>query len=318
MIKGEIKGEFLYDYDKVRMQKNNVKDRVLSLDEREYLGINKPSNFYSLVYVHDGDSNVYLDGEKYVVPENSLIIADRFSVITPCIKGGVRAKFIALDFKPELFGRIGKEHGDFDEMLKYVLGTFYDYKFDMPKGYILSDTTGKIRQRIENSWEEYRSRKIKYVDIIRDHIRAILIELARDLQCFQDNSIEIELVQRIVDYCELHYMDKITVKSLSERFNYSESYITKTFKKELGLPFAEWLRQKRIYHSTWKIERENAKISEIAKSVGYNDAEYFSECFYKYVGVSPTEYRQQVRKKKSWFIGAEDLKIQRNINSDEK
>ena len=215
MIKGVIKGEFLYDYDKIRMHGQKVKERIPSFAEREFLGIeNVTANFYSLLYVYDGDSNVYIDGEKYIVPENSSIIADRFSVITPCMRGGRQARFIVLDFKPELFGRIGKDYGDFDEMLKYVIGTFYYFKFGMPKGYVFRDISGKIRQRIENSWEEYVSRKIKYVDIIRDHIRAILIEVARDLQCFQDNCIEVELVQRIVDYCELHYMEKITIKSL--------------------------------------------------------------------------------------------------------
>lgn len=315
MIKGVIKGEFLYDYDKIRMNKQKAKERIPSFTEREIFGIeNNPANFYSLIYVYDGDSNVYIDDEKYIVPENSLIIADRFSVVTPCVRGLTQAKFIALDFKPELFGRIGKDHSDFDQMLKYVIKTFCYYEFDMPKGYVLRDTTGKIRRRIEDSWEEYVGRKIKYVDIIRDNIRAILIELARNLKCFQDNCIEVELVQRIVDYCEVHYMDKITLKSLSERFNYSVPYITKMFKKELGLSFAEWLRQKRIYHAAWKIETENKKISEIAKNVGYNDAEYFSECFRKYVGVSPIEYRQQVRKKKSWFIGADNLKKQKEKN----
>jgi len=314
LLKGSVKGEFLYDYDKIRMQGGRAKDRVPSFTELEIYDIeNLPANFYSLVYVYGGDANVYIDGEKYIVPENSLIIADRFSVIIPCTRGRRQAYWVALDFKPELFGRIGKDYGDFGEMLKHIMGTFYDYKFDMPKGYILRDRTGRIKERIDISWLEYKNRRMKYVDIIRDNIRAILIELARDLQCFKDNSIEIELIQRIIDYCELHYMDKITLKSLSERFNYSESYITKAFKREMKISFAEWLRQKRIYISAGKIHVDNTKIAEIAKSVGYNDAEYFSECFEKYIGMSPTEYRYQIRKRKSWFIGAENLKRQKDI-----
>lgn len=315
LLKGAVKGEFLYNYDKIRISSSPAKDRTPSFTEIEiYEAQNFPANFYSLVYIYGGDANVYIDGEKFAVQENSLIIADRFSVIVTSTRGERQAHWIAVDFKPELFGRIGENRNDFDEMLKHIMGTFYEYKFHMPKGYILRDRTGRIRYLVENSFEEYKKRRIKYVDIIRDNIRAILIELARDMDCFHDNSIRSELVQRIVDYCELHYNEKITIKSLSEKFNYSESYITKMCKKELGIPFAEYLRQKRIYNSTGKLAKDNRKISEIAKSVGYNDTAYFSECFEKYIGMSPTEYRIQVRKSKSWFIGMENLVMQKDFN----
>ena len=65
LIKGVIKGEFLYDYDKIRMNRQKAKDRILSFPERKFFGVEDViSNFYSLVYVYDGDSNVYIDDEN--------------------------------------------------------------------------------------------------------------------------------------------------------------------------------------------------------------------------------------------------------------
>ena len=305
-VKVPIKGEFLYNYDKIRISQQKAKEKKSPRAE------NHATNFYSLVYVYGGDADVYIDGEKFEVPENSLVIADRFSTIVPCQAGKRTASRIAIDFKPELFGRIGKDKNDFNEMLKYVIGTFDEYKFNMPKGYFLRDKTGRIRYLVENSLSEYKERKIKYVDIIRDNIRAMLIEVARDLGCFTDESLESELLQRIVDYCQIHYMEKITIQSLSEKFNYSESYITKQCKKELGIPFAEFLRQKRIYSAAMQLSEKNKKISDIAKDVGYTDMAYFRECFKKYIGMSPTEYRIQVKKSKEWFIGMENLKGQKD------
>lgn len=305
-IKIPIKGEFLYNYDKIRISQQKAKEKPSNEVE------DHTANFYSLVYVYGGDAHVYIDGEKSEVPENSLVIADRFSTIVPCQAGKRKAFRIAVDFKPELFGRVGKGKNDFNDMLKYVIGTFDEYNFKMPKGYFLRDKTGRIRYLVENSFNEYRERKIKYIDIIRDNIRAILIEVARDLGCFTDKSLESELLQRIVDYCQIHYMEKITIQSLSEKFNYSESYITKQCKKELGIPFAEFLRQKRIYSAAMQISEKNKKISDIAKDVGYADVAYFRECFKKYIGMSPTEYRIQVKKSKEWFIGMENLKRQKD------
>lgn len=313
-LKGPVKGEFLYNYDKIRISKGIAKDRTPSFTELEIYELqNFPTNFYSLAYIYGGDAKIYVDGEKFIIPENSLVVVDRFSVVVICRNERRGVYWTAIDFKPELFGRVGENHNDFNEMLKYIMGTFPGYKFDMPKGFYVRDRTGRIEYLFNNSWEEYKNRNLKYVDIIRGNIRTVLIELARNLGCFQDNCIKSGLIQRIVDYCEIYYSDRITIKTLSERFNYSESYITKMFKKELGMPFSEWLRQKRIYNSAGKLASNNDKISEVAKSVGYNDTAYFSECFERYIGMTPTEYRMQVRKSKRWFIGSENLKRQKEL-----
>ena len=40
------------------------------------------------------------------------------------------------------------------------------------------------------------------------------------------------------------------------------------------------------------METTNLKISEIAKMVGYNDANYFYKVFKKYTGYRPSNYRK--------------------------
>ncbi|OYP49053.1 hypothetical protein CG709_02875 [Lachnotalea glycerini] len=37
------------------------------------------------------------------------------------------------------------------------------------------------------------------------------------------------------------------------------------------------------------------QIAEVARLIGYGNALYFSRLFKKNIGVSPTEYRQQIR-----------------------
>ena len=46
-------------------------------------------------------------------------------------------------------------------------------------------------------------------------------------------------------------------------------------------------------NSTWEIEayfKEKPNISEIALEVGFNNPAYFSECFKKQFGVTPSKY----------------------------
>ena len=311
MLSGRVSGEFLYNADKIRISSYPVKDRGMSVSDRELYNIRKhASDFYSLVYLYGADAMVSVDGKNKLIPKNSVVVVDRFSVIIEHAVSAKKAMVIALDFKPELFGRIRENTPDFGEMLKFIMGCEDDTAVTVPKGYYLRDTNKNLRFLFENARKEYRARKLRYIEIVRDHIRNILIEIARDLGCFNERNVGDELIQRIVDYCELHVDETITIKDLAERFNYSESHITNVCKRELGLSFAEYLRQKKMYSACSKLFRTNYKVSDIAVMVGFKDIPSFTECFKKYVGMTPSEYRKHSRKTTQWFIGMEDLKNQ--------
>ena len=312
MLSGRVSGEFLYNADKIRISSYPVRDRGASLSETELHNIrDHMSDFYSLVYIYGADAMVTVDGKNKLVPKNSVVVVDRFSVIIEHAVSSKRASLIALDFKPELFGRIRENAPDFGNMLKYIMGCEDDIGIKIPKGYYLQDKNRNLKFLFENSKEEYRERKLRWVEVIRDNIRNILIEIARDLECFDEKNVGNELIQRIVDYCELHVTEKITVKDIAKKFNYSESQITKVCKKELGLSFAEYLRQKKIYYVCSKLFSTDHKISDLAKMVGFQDIPSFTECFQKYIGMTPSEYRKHCRKTNQWFIGMEDIKKQK-------
>ena len=312
MLSGRISGEFLYNVDKVRISSYPVKDRSATMTEAEINNIrNYKSDFYSLIYICGADALVCVDGENTVVPKNSMVVVDRFSVVVSRSINAKRANIIALDFKPELFGRIREDVPDFGAMLKYIMNCEDDIDITIPRGYYLHDKNKTLKFLFENSRNEYKERKIRYYDIIRDNIRNILIEVARDLNCFNERNVSGDLIQRIVDYCELHVTEKITIKDVAEKFNYSESHITNVCKKELGLSFAEYMRQKKIYSVCSELFRTDHKISDIARKVGFRDIPSFTECFEKYIGMSPSEYRKRSRKTTQWFIGMEDIKKQK-------
>lgn len=317
MLDGKISGEFLYNYDKVRMCEFKVRDRVMSFTEGEINNIqNLYSDFYSLIYVYNADSIVYVNENKLIVPKNSMVVVDRYSVVLACMSGKRRAKTITFDFKPELFGRVRDDEPDFGEMLKYIMHSNMPVNVDFSKGYYVCDSDKKLEFLFRHSLREYRERKINYMDILRGNIRTLLIEIARDINCFDGNGINDDLVKRIVDFCEMHYTEKITIEELAQRFNYSKSHITRACKKELGMSFAEFLRQKKICRACGELEKTNHKVYYIAKMVGFNDIPHFTECFKKYIGMTPGEYRKKQRNTQKWFVGMEDLIHQKEHRND--
>lgn len=94
-------------------------------------------------------------------------------------------------------------------------------------------------------------------------------------------------------YVENNHGEKISIGDLSSRFNLSESYLSKLFRKHLDSSYGDFLKKCRI-DSAKKLLRSNSDISiqEAARMCGFDDQFYFSKVFKQVCGISPTQYKK--------------------------
>lgn len=88
------------------------------------------------------------------------------------------------------------------------------------------------------------------------------------------------------------FAENLTLNSVAEELNISESYLGKLFKKKTSYTFLDMLTFYRIKAAINFLENTDMKVYEIAFATGYADAKYFSRVFQKIIGVKPTEYRK--------------------------
>ena len=103
------------------------------------------------------------------------------------------------------------------------------------------------------------------------------------------------VVQRIMDYMENHYQEKISLDRIAANMYLSSYYISKIFKSETGdtpINFLISLRMKKARELL--DEAQDASIQEVAAAVGYEDAYHFSKLFKKYFGLSPLYYKARL------------------------
>lgn len=74
----------------------------------------------------------------------------------------------------------------------------------------------------------------------------------------------------------------------------SPNYLRQLFKQETGETFGEYLTGERMKKAAALIADPSIKISEISERVGYGSQSYFSKCFRKYYGSTPSEYREEM------------------------
>ena len=102
------------------------------------------------------------------------------------------------------------------------------------------------------------------------------------------------VVQRAILFVTQRFKEEISMEQTAEYVNLSPYYFSKLFKLQTGENFSDYLTRLRIEESKRLIAQRSLSLKEICYEVGYKDPNYFSRVFKKAVGISPSEYRQQI------------------------
>ena len=85
----------------------------------------------------------------------------------------------------------------------------------------------------------------------------------------------------------------LSLKVLAHEFGFSSNYLSVLLKKELGLPFQDYLIQERMKKAKILLLTTDLKIYEIAEQVGFEDMNYFSSRFKQIVGKTPRQFKKE-------------------------
>lgn len=79
---------------------------------------------------------------------------------------------------------------------------------------------------------------------------------------------------------------------ISEHFKLSSSQIYRRIKQQSGLPPSKYVRKKRLEAARELILFSDLTLTEIAYRVGFQELSYFSKCFTKFYGHTPSILRK--------------------------
>jgi YesN/AraC family two-component response regulator len=104
-----------------------------------------------------------------------------------------------------------------------------------------------------------------------------------------------QIVQQCITYTDFHYAEPLTLAFFAERCHVTKSYLSSLFKKETGRNLTDYIHSVRISHSLFLLNSTQMPIHIVAMNCGYNDINYFIKLFKRLNGISPKQYRIQLR-----------------------
>ncbi len=125
------------------------------------------------------------------------------------------------------------------------------------------------------------------VFLLRNNVEKVLS--ARESLIRENN---FEKINNILQYIDENYMDEIKIADISQKMGISKFYLCKLFKKMTGKTITEYVNYVRVREAVALIRETDISITDVALTVGFNDANYFSRIFHSFTNNSPSEIRK--------------------------
>ncbi|WP_458120444.1 AraC family transcriptional regulator [Paenibacillus sp. Z6-24] len=101
-------------------------------------------------------------------------------------------------------------------------------------------------------------------------------------------------IRQAIEYIDNSYSQKISVQDISQAAGLDRTYLSSLFKARFGMSLQAFLLEYRMNRAVELLHHTDLSVSEISRSIGYEDPFLFSKMFKKIKGASPRRLREEL------------------------
>lgn len=125
----------------------------------------------------------------------------------------------------------------------------------------------------------------------KGYLTLFLCRLFGHLELAVQKSAKSDICQEIVRYLYAHYLDDITLSSLSNALGYSKYHVSHIFREKFGCSFSDYLGRLRTEHAMRLLSGTDLSVMEICYASGFNSQRTFYRNFERIYGQPPKKIR---------------------------
>lgn len=235
---------------------------------------------YQLLYIASGKAHFYFNGVEEIVTAGTMVIYRPREEQRYYYYGIDHTEVYWVHFTGSHVKNILRSCGISDDAHIIHTGTSLEY-----------------RQIFLQMIQELTLCRADYEEMLACCLTRLFILLRRlaDQKPRDRNCVLTEEMHRAVRYFHENYHRPISVENYAASRHMSISWFIRSFKEYTQTTPAQYILSLRISNAQTLLETTDYNITEIAQIVGYENPLYFSRIFKKQSGISPSEFRRQLR-----------------------
>ena len=249
-------------------------------------------DYFEILFVEDSCGQHIIDYEPYEIKSPVFYFLSRGQIHFWKLKKPLTGK--ALLFPREFLIPPAAAHnseGDlafFNSLSKASFVCIND--FDLPK----------IQEILSNIQEEFSRKTDRSLSMLRAYVHILIVTLFRIHAREQNENILDNSNAMVREFRQLIAENYLTIRSVQEYANLigiSTTHLRDTVKDVTGYSPGQLIRQEIIFEAKRRLANTEATTAEIGYGLNFEDTSYFSRFFKRETGKSPSNYRDEIRKK---------------------
>ena len=239
--------------------------------------------------------NVYIADDEVWITLGLKKLLEKLDInayVVGTANNGLTAKEELAHFKPDvLFADIRMPGLSGLELLQVVPEISPDTKVVIISGYA---EFSYAQEAVQHHAFDYLLKPIKEEELSRV-MNAILRDRGEGSEEDEEKApVSEKMIDNVITEIREHYMEDISLTSLSTKYNISMGHLSKMIMEQLQVNFSDYIASLRIQRAKELLRDDSLSIQEISEIVGYNDYFYFTKVFKKIEGISPSKYRKSI------------------------
>ena len=132
--------------------------------------------------------------------------------------------------------------------------------------------------------------------VVRLHDQMVL-EYTGKMRLLKRTGQTLKPVSDCVEYVYSHIRERITVDDLADVTGVSASYLSRLFKRELGISISDYIREQKLRKAENLLRFSEMSLVEIGEYLSFASQSHFIQIFRSYFGMTPKKYRNTYRMK---------------------
>ena len=244
-----------------------------------------------LTLITSGKILYKINNEEYKLKEGDAIFCNAGIMHSGSMIEGSNCDYIATTFDPKVI--YGFEDSIiYSKFVKPIIQDFYfpSIVFDGSEEWH-REVIQIIKELIEINASKSEEKELEIVICLQKFWKVIFAHRKNIPQPALESNIDFERLRSIITYIELNYENKITLDDIASKISLCKEECCRLFKRSMNTSIFDYIIQFRIEKSAKLLKDSEKSITEIAQSVGFNDANHFAKLFKREKGVSPREFR---------------------------